>query len=315
MSIGFWPWKRNTTGNTLPRLQEEGNSASEDTDVHEEAEELEHKPGRRFVALSTFGLFCLVLVLSLLIHWAGIRISYEQTMQDEQQMQTLQALHKDEDRRQQEQATMAENEEEPEKEKSKEHDPEFVAKQDKDDQEKQIAKALSPEAKTALGRETASRIRDGQLPGLVLSYPDPRQFVQAMYARGALTLLYDEHSQSYKQVDLLQGTIGPIPSQEKMQQFSNIKRIVEDPIWREKLARIASRMGKEPSQLKIVLLIPYDIELRWLGHQAHLFEQTDIPLTEVQNVEAVFRQGRLYITKVHLKDAKTLTIQDESGVG
>lgn len=314
MSKGFWPWKRNTTGNTLPRPQEESNLNFEDTDVHEEPEDLEHKSGRKF-ALSTFGLFCLVLILSVLIHWAGIRISYEQTRQDEQKMQSLQALHMDEDQRQQEQKPEPEKGTEPKKAEPKEHDLEVMAKQDKEDQETQKAKALSPEAKTALGRQTVSRIRDGQLPGLVLSYPDPRQFVQAMYARGALTLLYDEHNQSYKQVDLFQGTIRPLPSQEKLQQFSNIKRIVEDPIWREKLTRIASRMSKEPSQLKIVLLIPYDIELRWLGHQAHLFEQTDIPLAEVQNVEAVFRQGRLYITKVHLKDAQTLTIQDEAGVG
>ncbi|MFO7803332.1 MAG: hypothetical protein R6V55_13660, partial [Desulfovermiculus sp.] len=118
--------------------------------MHEEPEDLEHKSGRKF-ALSTFGLFCLVLSLSVLIHWAGIRISYEQTRQDEQKMQSLQALHMDEDQRQQEQKPEPEKGTEPKKAEPKEHDLEVMAKQDKEDQETQKAKALGPEAKTALG--------------------------------------------------------------------------------------------------------------------------------------------------------------------
>jgi len=160
-----------------------------------------------------------------------------------------------------------------------------------------------------LGGEHMSLVKDGVFPSLTLSYPDPEAYIRQMYQLGARTLIYHEGGGALYEIDLLSGRIFPVAGKD-LGGFSVIKRVIHDAHWNPLKDRAASRLKAPPQELSLVLVVPQQVETRWVGHQVSVFQNAGIYLEQVQAVEALFQHGRLKVVALHLKDGSVRKVND-----
>jgi hypothetical protein len=160
-----------------------------------------------------------------------------------------------------------------------------------------------------LGRQHMTLVRQGAFPSLTLSYPDPDAYIQQMYQMGAKTLIYQEGGGALYEIDLLTGRILPVAGKD-LSGFSVIKRVIRDERWNPLKDRAASRLKTSPQDLALILVVPQEVETRWVGHQVAVFQHVGIPLDRVQSVDALFTDGRLRVVSLHLLDGSVRAVQD-----
>lgn len=160
-----------------------------------------------------------------------------------------------------------------------------------------------------LGQQHMTLVRQGAFPSLTLSYPDPDAYIRQMYQLGARTLIYQEGGGALYEIDLLTGRIVPVAGKD-LSGFSVIKRVIRDERWNPLKDRAASRLKTSPQDLALILVVPQEVETRWVGHQVAVFQNVGIPLDRVQSVDALFTGGRLRVVSLHLLDGSVTAVQD-----
>ncbi len=175
-----------------------------------------------------------------------------------------------------------------------------------------IAKKLSSKELVALGRKHIGKMKEGRFPSLILNYSDPYTYMRQLYALGAKTLIYDINGRDLFEINLFSEEALPFNKGE-LEGFSPFKRVVEDAQWDKQKNQVASRLNTSPEYLKILLLIPSSLEMRWLGHLVSLFQQMDLLISEVTTVEALFQKARLKVERVYLSDGSSREIDDPIG--
>lgn len=171
---------------------------------------------------------------------------------------------------------------------------------------------LSPQKLVALGQKHLGMVQKGEFPPLILSYSNPFPYVREMYGLGCKTVVYEMTSRQYYEIDLFSGDILPFSSND-FEGFSSFKRVIKDSVWTAQKIRAAARLKASPDSLEILLLVPISVEMRWIGHQVHLFRQMNIPIPDVETVEARFQEAKLKLVRVHLKDGSSRIVSDHGG--
>jgi len=152
----------------------------------------------------------------------------------------------------------------------------------------------------------------GSFPALSIHYPSPRRYFAQIYSIGAKTLIFD------KTLDKLLGEIDVFsskitPTELSFKNLSPVKRVVEDGMVDEVKVKIASQNGALPSDYEIWLLIPRDLEAKWLGYQLEIFKLYDVKSHQVAQVDSYF-DGKLKIRKIRLKSGRTIIVDLSGGV-
>jgi len=170
-------------------------------------------------------------------------------------------------------------------------------------------KVASPQQLMSLGHSHMTMVREGTFPPLTLSYDNPATYVSEMYRLGAKTVLYEEESGQFYEIDLLGTDILPL-SRNDFNGFSFLKRVIKDPQWNQQKIRAASRLKTSTDSLAILLLVPFSVETRWIGHQVSIFKQLNLQVSDIETVDAQFKNGRLKLVRLHLKDGTSRMVTD-----
>jgi len=170
-------------------------------------------------------------------------------------------------------------------------------------------KVASPQQLMSLGQSHMAMVREGTFPPLILSYVSPATYVSEMYRLGAKTVLYEEESGQFYEIDLLGTDILPL-SRNDFNGFSFLKRVIKDPQWNQQKMRAASRLKTSTDLLAILLLVPLSVETRWIGHQVSIFKQLNLQISDIETVDAQFKNGRLKLVRLHLKDGTSRVVTD-----
>lgn len=160
-----------------------------------------------------------------------------------------------------------------------------------------------------LGGEHMSLVQEGAFPSLTLSYPDPETYIRQMYHLGAKTLIHQEGSGVLYEIHLLNGRILPI-ARKDLSGFSVIKRVIHDRHWDPLKERASSRLKTRHEEISLVLVVPQEVETRWVGHQVSVFQNMGVSLEQVQGVDALFQNARLKVVALHLKDGSVRKVND-----
>ena len=152
-------------------------------------------------------------------------------------------------------------------------------------------------------------VREGTFPALILSYRSPISYIREMYVLGAKTVVYNTANREYHEINLLDGGILPLSSND-FKGFSLIKRVIKDVQWNPRKVSAASRLKASPESLEILLLLPMTVEASWIGHQVNLLSQMNIKISEVQTVEAQFEDAKFKLICVHLKNGSSKNVKD-----
>ena len=179
--------------------------------------------------------------------------------------------------------------------------------------EKAKTRALSPRQLEAIGHKYLKMEQDGRFPAEFLTYDNPRRYVKEMYALGCITIVKIFGDNDLFRINLLTGEVLPI-RQTKLKGFSSLKRVVKDREFSEVKARAASRLNASPGEIEIIMLVPLRMEARWLGYQLNCFKKANIRLSEVATVETHFKNSKLTVLGVNLKDGTRKKIDDTKGV-
>lgn len=170
-------------------------------------------------------------------------------------------------------------------------------------------KSLSSGELVSLGE---AHMGKGSFPSLIFSYPDPTTFIRQMYSLGAKTLISVNHR--YYEINLLEGNSRPVPlTPLDFEGFSNSRRVIDDELWEPYKSQALQDLGLAFADCALLLVVPLNVELRWMGHQTHILQQLGINTSEVLTVEANFQTARLKLTRAHLKNGETKTIPDMTG--
>lgn len=134
-----------------------------------------------------------------------------------------------------------------------------------------------------------------------------------MYNLGSKTVVYDMSSREYYEIELFNGDILPLNSSDFIG-FSFFKRVMDDSQWNKQKIRAAARLNTSPESLEILLMVPMSVETRWTGHQANVFRQMNIKISNIEAVEAQFQESKLKIVRIHLKDGTLKMVNDMFGI-
>ena len=170
-------------------------------------------------------------------------------------------------------------------------------------------KVASPQQLVSLGQSHMAMVREGTFPPLTLSYDNPTTYVSELYRLGAKTVLYEEEGRGFYEIDLLGTDILPL-SRNDFKGFSFVKRVIKDPEWDQQRVRAASRLKTSSDSLAILLLVPLSVETRWIGHQVSIFRQLNLQISDIETVDAQFKNGRLKLVRLHLKDGSSRMVTD-----
>jgi len=162
-------------------------------------------------------------------------------------------------------------------------------------------KQLSPQQLESLGRNYLGMVHKGQFPALIISYDKPKVYIKQMYALGCKTIINDQKSGNLYQINLLSGEILPI-SNNDLRGYSSLKRVVKDREFNNIKIRAAYRLNTPPRSIEIVILVPLPVEARWTGYQLNCFKKMGINVSEIATVEAYFKNSKLIVSQVNLKD-------------
>ncbi|RLC80358.1 MAG: hypothetical protein DRI61_05955 [Chloroflexi bacterium] len=166
--------------------------------------------------------------------------------------------------------------------------------------------SFSREELVRLGRKVM-RGDLGSFPSLSISYPNLKLYLRQMYSLGAKTLIYDRRlGEILGEVDIFSSKISNLANLDK---FSPIKRVIEDRMVEGLKERIAERSGASPDDYEVWLLVPKDLEARWLGYQLQVFRHYGLSFKDVSKVEGFF-DGRLRIKRIRLKDGRVMDVPE-----
>ncbi|GBD97005.1 MAG TPA: hypothetical protein ENG83_05825 [Nitrospirae bacterium] len=172
---------------------------------------------------------------------------------------------------------------------------------------------LSTKELEALGKRYISAVREGRFPALTISYNKPFTYLKEMYAIGAVTVLHDSISSRTYKIDLFSDAVKPFVKDD-FKGFSFFKRIIDDRPLDVKIKHAASMIGTSAKLLELLLLVPMSVEKRWIGHQITLFNDKNLKISEIETVEATFRNRKLKITRVRLKNGRSIRMTDKYGI-
>ena len=170
-------------------------------------------------------------------------------------------------------------------------------------------KVASPQQLMSLGESHMAMVREGTFPPLTLSYNNPTTYVSELYRLGAKTVLYEEEDREFYEIDLLGTDILPL-SRNDFKGFSFVKRVIKDTEWDQQRIRAASRLKTSSDSLVILLLVPLSVETLWIGHQVSIFKQLSLQISDIETVDAQFKNGRLKLVRLHLKDGSSRMVTD-----
>lgn len=179
--------------------------------------------------------------------------------------------------------------------------------------EKPSKKNVSASELEMIGKAHIDKLKTGEFPALILSYFDPALYIREMYDLGAKTIIYNMNNREYYEINLFEGSIIPF-TRGNFYGFSPLKRVINDPLWNKQINEASISLNGSVELLELLLLVPVQIEARWMGFMMQKFQETQIKVQQVQTVEAQFTQGKLKLLNANLKSGITKQIQDQSGV-
>ena len=74
---------------------------------------------------------------------------------------------------------------------------------------------------------------------------------------------------------------------------------------------MVSRYGGWESDYEVLLLIPEELEAKWIGHQLKLFENCRLNTKDVAKVRANFGNRKMVVRQIVLKNGKQIDVQDK----
>ena len=160
-----------------------------------------------------------------------------------------------------------------------------------------------------LGQNVLNSSSKGSFPPLSLDYDNPRTFLKGIYEMGGKTYLYDNLIKKLVgEVDLLNSSIKN--RKDLPRHFSPFKRVIEDD-WIDKYKeKVVNLYGGLKNDYQILLLIPEDLEAKWIGHQINLFRNYNLMTKEVAKVIANFGNKKMIVKQVILKNGEEIEVSD-----
>jgi hypothetical protein len=165
-----------------------------------------------------------------------------------------------------------------------------------------------------IGWSQLKKLKQGKFPSLIISYKNPQIYIKEMYSLGAKTIFYNSANNEYYEIDVLRQEATPFTI-DQFHFFSSLKRVVNDPIWYSRLKNLMYMInGNKKSSMEILLLIPARLEARWIGHMLNKFNEIQFSVAQIQTVEALYNDGKLYLREIYLKNGEKKQIFDKIGV-
>ena len=96
--------------------------------------------------------------------------------------------------------------------------------------------------------------------------------------------------------------------------FSHFRRVIDDSVWETQKRQAASQLGQSSASCALLLIIPMSLELKWIGHQTYLLQQMGLSPADVQTIEADFRNAKLKLARIILKNGNSLYPPNSQGV-
>lgn len=171
--------------------------------------------------------------------------------------------------------------------------------------------ALQSLSHTELVSMGQASLGKGSFPSLILAYPDPVAYIRQMYSLGAKTLLSVNHR--YYEIDLLGNSRLISFRSADFEGFSNYRRVIDDGVWESSKRHALSQLGMPAASCNLLLVVPMNLELKWIGHQTHILQQLGFTPEDVLTIEANFQNAKLKLTRAHLKNGTLQYIPDTKG--
>lgn len=165
----------------------------------------------------------------------------------------------------------------------------------------------------SLGRKILNGSARGSFPPLSLDYKDPKEFLKEIYELGGKTYLYDRLMKSLVgEVNLLNWNSFIKERKDFPPHFSPFRRVIEDDwVKRFKEKMVVSLYGGWESDYEVLLLIPEELEAKWIGHQLKLFENCCLNTEDVAKVLANFGNRKMAVRQIVLKNGKQVDVEDK----
>jgi hypothetical protein len=174
-------------------------------------------------------------------------------------------------------------------------------------------KTLPASELVALGQSRLGDVKAGQFPSLILNYHDPVNYIRQMYNLGAKTIISINHR--YYEINLLgNNEYHRSFSPSDLAGFSHFRRVIDDSVWDTQKIQAASRLGQSSVSCTLLLIVPMNLESKWIGHQTYILQQMGITPNDVQTIEADFRNAKLKLARITLKNGTTKYAPDAQGV-
>jgi len=171
---------------------------------------------------------------------------------------------------------------------------------------KKLPKKFDDKKLISLGKEFFKK--QGAMPSISINYSNSRAYISHMYKSGAKTVLYDTLTDRIvAEVDVLNKTIFPITK--GIKGYSPIKRVIRDDLVNDALGEIIKNyeLGEEKNY-QILLLVPEEMEFKWLGKIIAIAKSRNLSVEQISHVDFYFDK-KLRLTSISLKDGKRLNFE------